>query len=158
MKQKLKVLQIKVNFFSSFWRCLALSLLHLPNKALLAPPPFTSSGPLSARPRRTMGKWVFFQQPALPPLLCVAPVFSQMIFQFERKMPARVRSVGAASYLNRWHPEARACQCVAMETGRMTGISRSRLLSCLLFPLLPPSPVLTTCRAPTCCGSAALRL
>lgn len=158
MKQKLQVLQIKVYFFLRFDVVFPLSLFHLPNKALLAPPPFTSSGPLSGRPRRMMGRWVFFQQLVLPPLLYVAPVFSQMIFQFERKMPARVRSVGAASYLNRWHPEARACQCVAMETGRMTGISRSRLLSCLLFPLLPPSSVLTTCRAPTWCGSAALRL
>lgn len=73
-----------------------------------------------------------------PSLLHVAPAFSQMMFQFERKMPTRVGSVGAARYLNRWHPEDRACERVTMETGRMTDTSRIRLLSCLLFP--PPTP------------------
>lgn len=122
-------------FFSSLWHFLP----RLHDKVHLPPPLSMSSGPLSGRQRRMMGKWVFFQHWALPSLLYVAPVFSQMIFQFERKMPTRVGSVGAARYLNRWHPEDRACERVTMETGRMTDTSRIRLLSCLLFPLPPPS-------------------
>lgn len=144
----------KKSSFLCFYIVFLLSPFPLYNKALLAPPQFTNRGPLSARQRRMMGKWVFCHQRAPPPLLYVASVFSQMRFPFERKMPTRVRSVGAARYPNRWHPEDQACQCVTMETGRMTGISRGRLPSCLLFPHLPPSPVFTTCCAPTCCGSA----
>lgn len=157
---------VKSNVFCAF--CLLfLSLVspfHLHNKALQAAPRFMNSGRLSGRQRRMMGKWVFWWFTLRLPL-DVTPVSSQTMLWFERKMPRGSLGGGfngccevsaGVVVLHLTTPWGWACECVTMEIGRVTDTSRSRLPSCLLFPL-PPRPHTTLRhRAPTCCHSATL--
>lgn len=105
---------------------------------------FMNNGRLSVRQRRMMGKWVFLMVDwsilGLP--LYVAPVDSQPALRFERRCLWVEWGVGL--YLLGWlcstwtEDTLWACECVTMVTGSVTDTSRSRLLSCLLFPLPPP--------------------
>lgn len=140
---------VKSNVFCSF--CLLflslVFLFHLHIKALQAAPRFMNSGRLSGRQRRMMGKWVFWWFTLRLPL-DVTPLSSQTMLWFERKMPRGSLGGGfngccevsaGVVVLHLTTPWGWACECVTMEIGRVTDTSRSRLPSCLLFPLPPLS-------------------
>lgn len=142
------------------------SPFHLHPKA----PPvarFMSSGRLSGRQRRMMGKWVFGWplHSLWGPPLSIAPVSSSTSALAWEKVSRAPRGRPPGWSCRTWTratPCAWACECVTMETGRATDASRSQSLSCLLPPSPhtspappPPLPHLTLRhQVATCCRSA----
>lgn len=159
---------VKSNVFCSF--CLLflslVSLFHLHNKALPAAPRFMNSGHLSGRQRRMMGKWVFWWFTLGLPLY-VAPVSSQTVLWFERKMPrgslgggfggcCEVSARVVVLHLNRRHPEDGHA---SVSPWRQAEWQTHRGVGCcpaFCSPSLPRPHTTLRHRAPTCCHSATL--